>query len=463
MANNAQIAADVLAAIGGKENVNGLTHCMTRLRFNLKDESVAKDETINGIDGVLKAVRAGGQVQVVIGTNVDKVYDEVCKLGGLNKQTAGEENLVGKSKKKLTVKGVLNGMMEGLSGSMTPVLPVVIVAGIFKMVAVLFGPSSLHLISDKSQLYILCNLVNDACFYFLPFFVAYSSAKKFKAEPVFAMMLAAVMIHPNMLKIVAAGGSFNVYGLIPMKLVNYTQAVIPVIIITWVMSYVERWVKKIVPDMIRAIGVPVLLMVIMLPLALCLFGPMCYVIMGWVANGIMWMNSHMGLATIIVVSAFWKIIVMFGMHMPIMMTLLPVWVQMGYDALISPATIAAGIAGIGVELAYALRANGKDNRELGWSCFVTNVTANIAEPALYGILLRDKRAFLYSMLGGVAGGVTMSLLGAKVVLFSGVGFAFLNFLRFGQYAVQGAIGMFVAFAAALVMGLVFGFDKEKQK
>jgi len=178
MANNAQIAADVLAAIGGKENVNGLTHCMTRLRFNLKDDSVAKDETINGINGVIKVVRAGGQVQVVIGTNVDKVYDEMCKLGGFEKQTAVEENQVGKSKEKLTVKGVLNGMLEGLTGSLTPVLPVIIVAGIFKMVAVLFGPKNLGLLTDKNQLYILCNIVNDSAFYFLPFFVADSASKK---------------------------------------------------------------------------------------------------------------------------------------------------------------------------------------------------------------------------------------------------------------------------------------------
>lgn len=462
MANNAQIAADVMAAIGGKENVNGLTHCMTRLRFNLKDDSVVKDDIINGINGVIKVIRAGGQVQVVIGTNVDKVYDEIGKLGGLGNQTAVDENQADKPKEKFTVKGFMNGMLGGLTGSLTPVLPVIIVAGIFKMVAVLFGPKNLGWLTDKNQLYILCNLVNDSAYYFLPFFVAYSASKKFKANPVFAMMLSAVMLHPNMLKIVSAGESFNVYGLVPMKLVNYTQAVIPIILITWALSYVERWVKKIMPDMIRTIGVPVLVMVIMIPLALCVLGPVCYAIMEGVANGIIWMNNTIGLPTMVVVAAFWVIMVTFGVHMPIMMALLPVWMQMGYDAIVSPATIASMFAGIGVELAYALRANTKENRSLGWSCFVTNVTANVSEPAIYGIFLRDKKAMAWVMVGAAAGAATMGILGAKVVLFSGVGFPFLNFLRFGEYAVQGTIGMVVAFVVSLGMGMFFGFNKETE-
>lgn len=145
------------------------------------------------------------------------------------------------------------------------------------------------------------------------------------------------------------------------------------------------------------------------------------------------------------------------------MALLPTWVEMGYDAIVSPATIASMLAGIGVELAYALRANSKENRELGWTCFVTNVTANISEPALYGILLQDRKALAWDMLGAAAGALVMGLLGAKVTLFSGVGFPFLTFLRFGEYAVLGAIGLITSFGVSLALGLVFGFEKAKQK
>ena len=466
MANNTQTAADILNAIGGKENVDSVAHCMTRLRLKLKDESIVRDEEISKINGVIKVLHVSGQLQIVIGTHVDKVYDEVCRLGNFEKQalekTDIEDGAQGE-KKKITIKGVLNGILEGISGSLTPVLPVIIAAGIFKMIAVLFGPDNLGLMTEESQLYITCNLVNDAGYYFLPFFVAYSSAKKFKASPVFAMLLTAVMLHPDMLEIVSAGEGFNIYGLFPMKLVNYTQAVIPIVLITWVLSKVEGWVKKIVPDIIRTIGVPVLVMVIMLPLGLCVFGPLCNVVMGGIADAIIWMNNTIGVPTTVVVGALWVLVVTFGMHVPIMMTLLPVWMEMGFDAIVSPATIASAWGVIGVELAYALRANSRENKELGWTCLITNLTANISEPAIYGILLRDKKAMAWAMISGAAGALVMGVIGARVVLFSGVGFAFLNVLRFGEFAVKGAIGMAAAFAVALVLGVVFGFEKAKKE
>ena len=203
--------------------------------------------------------------------------------------------------------------------------------------------------------------------------------------------------------IVEAGEAFHIHGLIPMKLVNYTQAVVPVILNTWIMSYVERWVKKIIPDMLRTIGVPVLLTAVMIPLGLCVFGPLCNIIMGWVANGIIWLNNTVGIIAMLLVGALWSILIMFGVHMPIMMTLLPVWMEMGFDAIVSPGSIASQWAVIGVELAYALRSKGRENKSVGWSCFVTNVTVNISEPAIYGILLRDKKAMAWSMAGGAAG------------------------------------------------------------
>lgn len=465
MANNQQIAEQVLAAVGGKANVSSVTHCMTRLRFVLVDESkAADDKTLEAIAGVLKVIRAGGQVQVVIGRNVDKVYDIVCERIGLEHaaQPAAEAELP-QEKQKLTPKAVANNILGAVSGSLTPVLPVIIVAGIFKMVAVLFGPKNLGLLTAESQLYILCNLVNDAAFYFLPFFVAYSAAKRFKTDPILSMLVAALMLHPTMLDIVAAGEPFKIYGLLPMQLVNYTQATVPVILVVWILSYVHKWVKKVVPDFIRTIGVPMLTTFIMIPLTFCVFGPICNEIMSWVGSAILWMNNTIGVPTIVVVAAIWPFVIMFGMHVPVMMALLPTWMEMGYDAIVSPATIATNLAGIGVELAYALRAGSRENKELGWTCFVTHVTANISEPALYGIFLRDRKALAWDMLGAAAGGVTMGLLGGKVTLFSGVGFPFLEFLRFGEYSVPGAIGMVVAFGVSLALGLVFGFEKAQQK
>ena len=460
MAKYDQMANEILTAVGGKENVSSATQCMTRLRLILKNEEQCNDEALQKISGVLKVIHAGGQCQVVIGQTVDKVYDEVCKLGVAGGGGVEDESA---PKQKLTPKVVMNNIMGAISGSITPVLPVFIVAGIFKMVPVLFGPKNLGVLSDTSHIYMLCNLVSAAAYYFLPFFIAHSAAKKFNCSPILAMLFAGIMIHPDMLAIVASGEPFTVFG-IPMQSVNYVQAVFPVIIIVWIMSYVEKWIKKIVPDMLRTIGVPVLTTLIMLPLGLCLLGPICSVIMGYMADLIIWMTNNIGLPTIVVVGILWNWIIAFGMHVPVLTALLPTWMEMGYDAIVSPGTIATTTPTYAVELAYALRAKGKENKSLGWSCLVTSVTANIGEPYLYGIYMRDWKAMLWHTIGAGCGALTFGLLGAKVVIFSGVGFGWLNFLRFGEDAVKGAIGMIVAFVVSFALSMVFGFtDGDKNQ
>lgn len=457
--NPNKLATEILSAVGGKENITSATHCMTRLRLNFNDESKVNDDTIKAIQGVIGVVHAGSQTQIVIGQGVDKVYDEFVKLAGLEHVSAVEENL-DTPKQKLTLKTVGNNIMSAVSGSITPVLPVFIIAGIFKMVVVLFGPKNLGLIAEGTNLYILCNLVNDALYYFLPFMVAYSASRKFKADPILSMAVIAISLHPTFLGMVSEGTAFSIYGL-PVKMISYAQAVIPVIIIVWALSYVEKFVKKIVPTILRTIGVPVLVMLIMLPLAYCLLGPICNVIMSCVANAIIWLNNTIGIFAIIIVAAVWTLIIAFGMHVPVMVALLPVWMEMGYDAIVSPAGIAVVFANLGIELAYALRANSVENKELGWTCFITNFTANIGEPFIYGIYLRDKFAMAWHVLAAMGGAAVMGILGAKVTMFSGVGFPILNFLRFGEYAIQGAIGCATSFVIAVTLGFIFGFEKKK--
>ena len=455
-----QLAADILEKVGGKENVINATHCMTRLRLELRDDNNADLDALKKVKGVIQVVKVGSQTQVVIGQGVDQVYDDFCKITQLTKSAAIDENL-DKPKGKLSFKDALNNILASVSGSITPVLPAFIVAGIFKMIAVLLGPKNLGVLAETSSLYVLCNLVNDGVYYFLPFMVAYSASKKFGANPVYAMIIMAVSLHPNWIAMVAEKTPFAIYGL-PVKMINYTQAVLPVIMIVYILSIVEKWVKKIMPKLLRTIGLPVLTIAIMLPLAYCVFGPLCNIIMGYVASAIIWLNNNIGTFAIVVVAAVWTLVITFGMHVPVMMALLPVWMEMGYDAIVSPAGIAGGFANFGVELAYALRADSEENRSLGWSCLVTNFTANIGEPYIYGIYLRDKKAFVWHTLGAMAGAAVMGILGAKVTMFSGVGFPILNFLRFGEYAVGGIIGMAASFIVSLALGMVFGFEKSSE-
>ncbi len=454
MAKYDQLAASILEAVGGKENVVTVSHCMTRLRFILHDESKASDDVLKAIVGVITVVRAGGQVQVVIGTTVDKVYDEICKLGNFAVQAPVDENPDGG--KKLDAKTILNNVMGYISGSITPALPAFIAAGIFKMIAVLFGPKNLGILDPSSDLYVICDLISTVGYYYLPMYIAYSASKRLNCSPVLSLMVSGLLIHPTMLEIVSSGEPFTVFG-IPMIPVNYTQAVFPILIIVWALSYVEKLAKKYVPDAIRTLGVPVVTVGIMAPLSLCVLGPICSVLMGWIADGLLWMTNTIGVPTMVVMGAVWPFVVMFGMHVPIMTALLPSWLEMGFDAIVSPATLAQSLAGFGCAIAYALRASTKENRTFGWSCAVPMVT-NISEPFLYGVMLRDRRALAYSLIGGAAGAAVMGILGAKVTIFSGVGLIFLGFLRFGEYAIPGAIGMIVAFSVSFVLGILFGFE-----
>ena len=181
-----------------------------------------------------------------------------CRIAGFETQNRISEDLDNvKTNEKLTPKSVSNSMMGALSGSITPILPIFIAAGIFKMIAVLFGPKNFGLLTETSHLFMLCNIVGSAGYYFLPFYAAYSAAKKFNCNPIMALLFAGVMLHPDMLAIVSSGEAFTVYG-IPMKLVSYVQAVIPMVLIVWAMSYVEKWLKKVLPNMVRTIGLPVL-------------------------------------------------------------------------------------------------------------------------------------------------------------------------------------------------------------
>lgn len=460
MANNKQMATDILKAVGGKENVSSVTHCMTRLRFILKDESLSSDDAIKAIPGIITVVHAGGQVQIVVGTTVDKVYSEVCMIGNFDVQDKIDENMDIK-KEKLTLKSILNNIMNSLSGSITPILPVFIAAGIFKMFVILLGPTNLNIMSETSDIYRLLSLAGDAGYYFLPMFAAYSAAKKFNCNPVLALLLAGIMIHPEMLKIVEDGSPFTVFG-IPMKLVNYTQAVIPVILNTWVLSHVERFIGKVVPDMIRVLAIPVLTMTIMLPVGLCIFGPAISIFMGWIADLIIWLSGTVGILAMVLVGATWSLIIAFGMHVPILVALLPAALEIGFDPVVQPATIPTIFASLAVALAYAIRAKGKENKELGLTCFVTYLTANISEPYVYGIMLRDKKALAWHAIGGAIGAGVVGVLGAKIYIFSGVGFCFLNPLRYGPDVIKGSIGCAIAFIVSFALSMIFGFTGSEK-
>ena len=465
MANYKKLAATIIEKVGGKENVSSVTHCMTRLRLVLKDEGLASDDALNAIPEIISVVRAGGQVQLVIGPTVDKVYDAVCAEGGFEVQAAIDENLDAPKlpwKERFAPKRIGNLILDAVSGCISPILPIFCISGIFRMITILLGPEMANLFSEESDIYQLFNLVADAGYYFLPIFGAYAAAKKFKTNAMYAILTAAIMIHPTMLGIVEAGEPFTVYG-IPMTLINYTQAILPLILIVWVQSYVERFLKRICPDMLRVLVIPVGTMFVMLPLALCVLGPSISFLMGIVANIIIWLGANAGPVCGAVVGATWNLIIATGMHVPILTALMPSWLETGYDAVCSPANIVVVYTSFAIAVAYGLRAKGKVNRQFGWTCFVTYAFGRVSEPLIYGILLRDKKAFAWSAIGGAVGGLACGLIDAKVFIFSSVGFPWMNVLRYGEDIIPGIIACAIGAGVTLALGLIFGFETRESE
>lgn len=464
MTNYQKLAQRIIEEVGGKANVSSATHCMTRLRLVLKDEGLADDAKLNAIPEVISVVHAGGQVQLVIGPTVDKVYGAVCREGGFEVQTAIDEDLDAAErlpwKERFAPKRIGNLILDAVSGSIAPILPVFCIAGIFRMFTILLGPEGAGLLAAEGSMYRLFTLVGDAAYYFLPIFGAYAAAKKFQTSPVLALMTAAIMIHPSMLAIVEEGAPFDVYG-IPMTLVNYTQSVLPIILIVWIQSYVEGLIKKHCPDMLRILVIPVGTMLIMLPLALCVFGPAVSFIMGIIADIIIWLGANAGPLCGLVVGATWNLVIATGMHVPILTAMMPGWLEVGYDAVCTPGTTVVVYVTLAVALAYGIRAKGKANRQLGWTTFATYALGRVSEPIIYGILLRDKKALAWSMIGGAAGGLACGLLDARIFVFSGVGFPWMNVIKFSQDIIPGAISCAIGFAVTFALCMVFGFDNRE--
>lgn len=469
MANNKQIAQDVLAAVGGRENVTNVTHCMTRLRFNLKDENVADKEAIKKIDGVLSVVVAGGQFQVVIGNNVSKVYDEICAIGGFAKQKAIDENL-DKKQREPGIKGFckwfFGGILDGVSGCVIPLIPLLMVAGLLKMIPVLFS-GTLGILSTESDLYTLLTFAGDAGLYFLPIAIGYTGAKKFGASPVLGILLGAMLVHPTFVAMATAMEPvpFTVFG-IPCTLQNYSQTIVPMILATWCMSYVERFFKKYIPEFLSTVFTPLLTIVVMIPLTFCFFGPVGY----WLANvvyailnGLHTVAGPFGYA---LVCSLWLLLLTTGMHQVLIAMALVNLFAGNPDSFVMSASGLSAFATYGVIIGGFIRAKRKETRtELG-AYFLSNVLGGVGEPVLYGFMLKYKKPLIGQIVGGFVGGLVAGF--ANVTVYQAM--PVLNFLNFLGYVggstsnvVWAGISAAVCLVVAAIVTAVVGFDEEGER
>lgn len=455
------LASEVLDKVGGKQNVTYVAHCMTRLRFNLKDESKIKQEEIKALKGVLGCQFSGGQFQVIIGQTVEHVYKSLCELGNFAMNEAIQADVV---KKKITIKNIGGTILDSLAGCVVPLIPLMMAASMFKMLVAVLGPGMLHLISETSDVFKLFTFVGDAGFYFFPIVLGYTASKKFGATPVVGMFLGAIMMHPTFVGMATEGARFTVFG-IPCAVQNYASTLLPIILSVWVMSYIETFLKRILPQSLKTIFVPFLSILIMLPICLCVVGPIGSFVGNYICDFLLGLNKIPGISFIAValVAALWEFLVMSGMHVVFITSLVMVFAQSGSESLVSVAGCIASISVAGMLLGSALRIKDKEEKSLTLGFFIASIIGGVTEPGLYGNGMKYKKPFIGLIAGGFAGGLYAGIMNVTCYAMVPVA-SFIGLTGFvgGSTAnlVNGVIACAIGFVVATVVTYFTGYDKQ---
>jgi Phosphotransferase system IIC components, glucose/maltose/N-acetylglucosamine-specific len=454
-----EIAEQVVELLGGKANISNVYHCMTRLRFHVKSPDSADLKAIEKVNGVMGVTDANGELQVIIGPAVESVYNEITEILGIQKSDAINENLDVKSKKKFTLKGCVNGVLNALSASLAPLVPLFVVVGVFNTVAVLLGPQFLKVITEDSDLYKNFYYVGQSILYFLPILIAYTASKRFGSNTLISMALACIMLYPKLIEIASAGNPFTVLG-IPMTLVDYSTSVIPIILITWAQSYIEKLISKFTPDLVKVIVVPCLTILVMLPVGLCLLGPLGNYI--GIALGQIIVNLYHVAGPLATLIAGATIIIggAFGISRPIFFICLSTMLANGVEYAYMPIAMAIGnwIA-LGADLGYIFKAKSREQKQLGISCLVALALGGVSEPSLYGIFLVRRKLLISTAIAGAISGLYLGIMHVGYYVFGPSNV--LNILGFVGGEKSNLIHGCIAAAIALISAFVFTLILEK--
>lgn len=445
-----ELVDSIMELVGSKENVRFFTHCITRLRFNVKDKGAVDVKKIEALPGVIGAQWSGDQLQIIIGQDVSTVYDLICKKYGFTQEKAVEENLDGQPKKK---KFSINTLFDTLSACVVPVLPALCGSGILK--GVLLMLRLMGGIATDSALYIMLNAVSDAPFYFLPFLVAYGAAKKFNTSIILSMVVAGVYLHPSITAL--SGSSLNLLGW-NINIVSYSSTIFPIIISIWVMSYLHRWLEAKIPAVLRFVFAPTITLLVMTVLSLGIIGPLGYNIGYYVGKAVSVVFDVSPIIGGFILGAIRPVVILTGMQTAFTPIIANNLATLGYDML-SPVHTTAAMAAAGVCLGAFLRAKKQEDRENYFSFFVSGFIG-VTEPALYGLVFRFKNQLIALMASGAISGAVVSALGAKNA--SGIPM-WIAFAAYGETIPALFIGLAVALVTGIAFSYVLGFGEELKR
>ena len=436
-----KLAQEILEKVGGKSNVNSLTHCATRLRFVLNDNGKANAEDIKAIKGVVGVANSGGQFQVIIGSDVAKVYQPIKDIVG-----AGENT------QESTPQRPLDKFLAIISGIFTPILPVITAAGMIK--AVLSLLVVFKVVTTEDQNYQILNFIGDAGFYFLPVFLGATAAKQFKTNQYLGMLMGAILLHPTFTTMVAAfkegGDAISLFS-IPFTATTYSSTVIPIILSVWFMSYVEKFADKISPKAIKFFSVPLIVALVTSVVTFSLLGPAGAIIGQWLGDFFKWLESFGGWVVPTIVGIFSPFLVMTGTHYGLVSIGINNRMTLGYDTVAQPGMLASNVSQGGAALAIAFKTKDPDKRALASSAGITAVFG-ITEPALYGVTLQNRAALIGTMVSGGIVGFFLGIFNARN--FSG---GSPGLLTLGSYIGDNTLKYFYTALIGLILAVVISF------
>ncbi|MFP7282191.1 beta-glucoside-specific PTS transporter subunit IIABC [Bacillus altitudinis] len=449
---NKELAGKIVKLIGGTENISQSWHCITRLRFNLNDENQVKVDELKTLDGVLGAQFQSGQFQVIIGAKVAEVYEEIDHLAGHSSNNSAPV-------KNTSKMNPIEVVFDVISGIFTPILPAIVGSGLIKGIMALFV--SLGWLTETSSTYQVLQIFSNAVFYFLPFLIAYSAAKKFKTRESLALALAGILLYPTMIEGAAKGADPLSFLGLSIPLNNYTSSVLPIILGVLLLSFVDKWITKAIPKSLSIVFTPVLSLMITAPLTLAFIAPIGNVSGQYLEIFFTSLFNFAGPIAGLLMGGLMPLIVLTGMHYAFFPSTLASFEKVGYDIMLLPMNFIANMAQAGAVLGVIIRTKRVETRSLALSTLLPSFFG-ITEPAIYGVTLRLKKPFYASLIGGAVGGCFYGLFSVKTTAFSIPGITSLpTYIMKGTNNFQLAlIGIALSFIVSLLITILLGFQES---
>ncbi|WP_150274670.1 beta-glucoside-specific PTS transporter subunit IIABC [Paenibacillus tepidiphilus] len=450
--NHQETAKKIVEGVGGAQNINSVYHCITRLRFDLKDNGKADKKQLESLDKVMGTNISGDQFQVIVGNDVPKVFDALVKEYPALKDAKGGE---GKEDKDNKSKNVISRVFEFIASVFAPILPAIAGAGLLKGFIALFV--SLGWLAAGSDTYRIISAIGDGVFHFLPMLIAFSAARKFNANPFVAAAVSMALMSPDVTALLSSGNPVAFLG-VPVTSVTYASSVIPILLAVWLLSYVEKGFNRIIPASLKLLLVPLFSLLIVVPVTMIVIGPLGTFIGNGLSGGINWLIVEGGLVAGIILGGAMALIVMTGMHYALVPVILSNLATVGFDKFL-PLTYISNMGQAGATAGVFFRAKDKKLKSLALSTALTALMG-VTEPAMYGVNMRYKKPFLAGMIGSAAGGGFALMFGVNAYVLAGNGGipgipAFIGSTFW--YAIG---GLAIAFVVSLIVSVLLGINEE---